>query len=216
MVVLNGTWKGLRMNGIITRKCLALLAGIALLPCAAMAQGVAMVEDFESYNGNIGNWTISNSPNITVSNGLNLNQPIDGTRDLRQTLGVGLPGSSYTISNQSLNVPVPTAASQFRFKIRPLLALNLTRSVRLTLRGDNNITYVSPSVSLTDLSLNAVTDYSVNLATFTHPANNGVLGTLIGVSMRFETPILSVAAEESLDSLRFEWDNSSVPDWSTY
>jgi hypothetical protein len=192
------------------------LAALSLFPGSATAQGVAMIEDFESYESGLGFWSTTGVNNITANTELAVTGAIDGSQDLKVTLGLSLLGASYTIGNQNLDVAVPGPAQNLQFKIRPLIALNVARTVTAILRDANNVTYTSPAVSLGLLTPNTVTDVAMNLSTFTPPATSGSIASIQGLSLKFDTSLASLAAEEHIDSIRFTWSTSSVPDWSCY
>lgn len=200
--------------------CRGFVGTIALLVALSgvgqvQAEGVAMIEDFESYSSAPGSWTKTSS-NITVGIGLLNTGAIEGNKDLSQTLGIGLIGATYKVQNLALNVPVPPSATQLKFKMRPLLSLNLGRTLKVTLTDQNSVAHVSPSVNLSLLNLNTVTDFDLNLNAFTPSATGADISALKGISFDYTVTLATVGAEEHLDSIRFTWDNSAVEDWMVY
>lgn len=192
---------------------LAATTAFVLCHASAHAQGVAVIENFESYSSGTGNWTITDRSNITVSLGLNLTSPIQGNKDVKQTAAVSLAGNGFTLQNLSLNVPVPAQAENFTFSMKSLLALNVTRTATVTLvTAAGN--HVSSAQTLPVLAVNAVANINVPFTAFTPPIPAG--STLTGAKLRFEAPVLALGLEEHIDNLRFTWDNSSVDDWVTY
>lgn len=197
-----------------------LVALLATSLPVAQAEGVAIIEDCESLTGGVGDWGVSGANHISVSLGLNLVGAIDGSKDLDETIGAGLLGSTYTVGNTNLNIAVPSVATHFKFKIRPLLGLNLSRNVTVILTGINSqsatVTYTSPAQSLGLLQLLTTTDLEFPLADFTPDASAGTIQTITGVKLKFDSSVISLAAQERIDSLRVTWDNSGVEDWTCY
>lgn len=201
------------------RACIATFgfaAALLLSGMPAQAEGVQVVEDFESYSTGIGNWSISDSSGIAVTLGLNLTAPIEGNKDMNVGLGATLLGASYSISNSNLNVPVSDAAESFKFKIKPLVALSVTRNVIVTLTDDNDVSYVSATKALPLLAVNSITDLEFALSAFTPPIVGTEVSAIEGVNIKFTTPVLSLAAQEHIDEMRLTWDNSAVSDWMCY
>jgi len=176
-----------------------------------------MIEDFESYSSstNPGAWGISGT-GVNVSLGLNLTGPINGNNDLKYTAGIGLVGTSYVIQNQSLSAPVSALATSFRMKIRPILGLNVTRTIQVTLTGQDDKKHTSQAQTLSLATLLSTTDLDFPLNQFSQESGAAPISTVKGVQIKITNGLLSVAAEEHIDDLRMTWDNSSVPDWAVY
>lgn len=195
--------------------CSTLTAIVLCVPCLAKAEGVQTIENFETYESGIGDWAVSGTSNISASLGLNVTGAIEGTKDLKQTLGAGLLNSSFTVQNLNLDVPVPVAAQNFEFAMSSLLTVNLSRKVKVTLRDESNVEHESPAISLATVGVGA-TNISTALASMSPPLAGGPAKRIKGVKLTFTSSVLSLAAAEHIDNLRLTWDNSSVPDWSFY
>lgn len=206
--------KGVQMN--IKRHFTTMAAAILLSVTSyqAMGQGVSMIEDFESYEGNVGSWTGS-SDGISVGLNIGTSDAIQGDQDMALTLGANLLGGSYTIQNYDLDVPISASAENFIFTHRVLLGLSLGKAFVVTLRDQDDVEYVSPSQSMGVLQLNATRNFSVPLSSFTPPADEGVISNVTGVRIEFSATT-AVSADEHIDTIRVTWDNSSVDDWSVY
>lgn len=192
---------------------LAATTALLLSPTLANAQGVAVIEDFESYSTGTGNWGVTEATNASVNLGLNLVSPIQGTKDMSQLVGASLLSNGFTIQNLNLNVPVPSQATHFTFSMKSLLALNVSRTVKATFVTESG-QHSTADVALPILGLNNVVDISFPLDSFSPaiPAN----ATVTGVKLRFEAGVIALGLSERLDYLRFTWDNSSVEDWTVY
>ncbi len=184
----------------------ALLLFSQTLP--AQAEGVVVIEDFESLDSDVGTWATQSS-GINVGLSLLTLGTIEGQRSLGSTLGVGALGSNYTILNSGLDVPVPPGIENFVFSQRTVLGVNLGKSVTVTLTDQDNNQYVSQQLNLNSVQLNVLNNFSFPLDSFTPSAVGGVITRLKGISLSYQNGI-TLAANEQFDSFRFTWDDSGV------
>ncbi len=194
-----------------------LFAILPSLPAQGQTQVVAVVEDFESYlEGNLGNWQVTNTNNVTVDLGLNLTGAIQGNQDIRQLASVTLGSSSYRIVNSSLSVPVPETADRFVFSMRAIANVNLSRSLTVVI-NTNDGTHTAPNINLALINLVGGANIGANLSSFSPPISPGGDTTINGIELRFSnTAILGINLDEHIDYLRLTRDISSVNDWNLY
>lgn len=180
----------------------------------AHAEGVFMIDDFESYTGTPTGWS-QTAGGVDVSLTLLETGAIEGNKDLKQTVAAAALGGNYTISKSTYTYnTLPGSITHFRFKHRILLGLNLDKSFRVTLTDQSNNTYQSNEIGVPLVELGNLVDYEIPLSSFS-PSASGIT-SLKGVAIRTETGLLSIGAVEHIDSIRFAWDNSSVSDWHLY
>lgn len=208
------------MKSHITKTILAVGSALIISASGANAQaGTAILEDFEGYSSDLGAWVVVDVSNIaSVDIALNLTDPVEGLKSLNQLLGIGLPGSSYTVQNLSLNMAIPADAEEFTFTMQSLIALNLGRTVTVTLIDQDSVAHVSDPVSLATLIISTEpTDVSVDLSAFTPPISPGDT-TITGVKLDYNTSLVGVAGGEDIDSLRFEWQDvpAAAAGWMLY
>lgn len=204
------------------RNCVKVTAMVfALLPALSahgQTQVVSVIEDFESYSGgNLGNWVISNTNNITVNLALNITGAIEGDQDLRQLANVAIGSSSYRIVNNSLSVPVPETADRFVFTMRSLASINLASRTLNIVVTTNDGTHTAPTINLALINLIGGADIGANLSSFSPPISPGGDTVISGVELRFSgNAILALSLDEHIDYLRLTRDISSVNDWNLY
>lgn len=208
------------MKSHITKTLLAVGSALIISASGANAQaGTAILEDFEGYSSDLGAWVVVDVANIvSVDIALNLTDPLEGLKCLNQLLGVALPGANFTVQNLNLNMAVPADAEEFTFTMRSLIALNLGRTVTITLIDQDSVAHVSDPVSLATLIVSTEpTDISVDLSAFTPPIIPGDT-TITGVKLNYNTSLAGVAGAEDLDSLRFEWQDApaAATGWMLY
>lgn len=200
------TIKSLIFSGII---------GGALLFTASGVKAQT-IDDFES--GNL-QWTVSNSAGINVGVGINLTDPISGTRDLNlSTANVGAPNSNYTISRTGLGVARESINDRFSFKYRTLLAVALGKTVTVSLTGTETGNATPKIFTATQavpvLSIGSTQTFNFLFSSFTPSAAN--LESLETVSIRFDTGLLNLSVNEQIDDIVLTRDTSNVNDWHLY
>lgn len=193
--------------------CLIATSIFIVSPTSASAEGVSVIEDFESYSTGVGNWTVSDTSGVSVNLGLNLTSPIQGIKDLKQTATASNGNNRFTVQNLSLNVPIPAQAEDFSFSLKAAPSTSVNRTVRPALITSAG-THESHSRSLAHLADGAAHDFDVSLKSFSPPLPAGAIIT--GVQLEFRSGSLNDGLEEQLDYLRFTWDNSSVDEWTLY
>lgn len=201
-----------KRNYMAVAATVAMLAGVA---STSQANGVCLIDNFEGYVDNLGSWTTENN-GISVALDLRTSAAIAGNQDLGLSLGANVLGGGYQVKNQGLNVTVPNGIDTFDFQLRPLLGLNLGKTVTVSLTDNNNNTYISPVTNLPILSLGTIADIHIDLLTFSPPLEHGTIDNLTGVVLNFVSPILSLQVHEEIDGIQFTVGETRVEDWNCY